>query len=89
MADPLPYSSRKPETTMSQENFLEQDTSFSLANENPGIRAKIIGVGGAGISLVDGLRFDDFQGVENLVVDVDSRALSDSLASQKLSFGRG
>jgi cell division protein FtsZ len=73
---------------MSQENFLEPDTSFSPDNENPGIRAKIIGVGGAGLSLVDGLRFDDFQGVENLAVDVDSRALSDSLASQKLAFGR-
>ena len=73
---------------MSQENFLDPNTSFSPANENPGIRAKIIGVGGAGLSLVDGLRFDDFHGVENLAVDVDSRALSDSIASQKLAFGR-
>ena len=73
---------------MSQENFLDQDTSFSPANENPGIRAKIIGIGGAGMSLVDGLRFDDFQGVDHLVMDVDGRALSDSIASEKLAFGR-
>ena len=53
---------------MSQENFLEPDPSFSPDNENPGIRAKIIGVGGAGLSLVDGLRFDDFMfwGVKKL-----------------------
>ena len=50
----------------------------------PGIRAKIIGVGGAGLSLVDGLRFDNFQSVEHLAVDVDSRALADSIAGEKL-----
>ena len=73
---------------MSQENLFDQETTFSPANENTGIRAKIIGVGGAGVSLVDGLRFDDFQGVELLAVDVDSRALADSIASEKLTFGR-
>ena len=73
---------------MSQENLFDQETTFSPANENTGIRAKIIGVGGAGVSLVDGLRFDDFQGVEHLAVDVDSRALADSIASEKLAFGR-
>ncbi len=52
------------------------------------MRAMIIGVGGAGISLVDGLRFDNFDYVQSLVVDVDVRALSDSLAAEKLSFGR-
>ena len=73
---------------MSQENLFDQETTFSPANDNTGIRAKIIGVGGAGVSLVDGLRFDDFQGVEHLAVDVDSRALADSIASEKLAFGR-
>ena len=73
---------------MSQENLFDQETTFSPANENTGIRAKIIGVGGAGVSLVDGLRFDDFQGVEHLAVDVDPRALADSIASEKLAFGR-
>ena len=73
---------------MSQENLFDQETTFSPANENTGIRAKIVGVGGAGVSLVDGLRFDDFQGVEHLAVDVDSRALADSIASEKLAFGR-
>ena len=73
---------------MSQDNLFPQETNFSPENEIPGIRAKIIGIGGAGLSLVDGLRFDNFQSVEHLAVDVDSRALSDSLAGEKLSFGR-
>ena len=73
---------------MSQENLFPKETNFSPENEIPGIRAKIIGIGGAGLSLVDGLRFDNFQSVEHLAIDVDSRALSDSIASEKLSFGR-
>ena len=43
----------------------------------------MIGVGGAGLSLVDGLRLDNFTGVEQLVIDVDARALADSIASEK------
>lgn len=73
---------------MSQEQLFSNDTNFSSDNEMPGIRAKIIGVGGAGLSLVDGLRFDNFQSVEHLAVDVDSRALADSIAGEKLFFGR-
>ena len=73
---------------MTQDNFLEQESVFSSNNEHPGIRAKIIGVGGAGLSLVDGLRLDNFQSVEQLAVDVDSRALADSIASEKLAIGR-
>ena len=73
---------------MTQDNFLEQKSVFSTSNEHPGIRAKIIGVGGAGLSLVDGLRLDNFQSVEQLALDVDSRALSDSIASEKLAIGR-
>ena len=69
---------------MSQEQLFSNDTNFSSDNEMPGIRAKIIGVGGAGLSLVDGLRFDNFQSVEHLAVDVDSRALADSIAGEKL-----
>jgi cell division protein FtsZ len=73
---------------MTQDNFLEQKSVFSSSNEHPGIRAKIIGVGGAGLSLVDGLRLDNFQSVEQLAVDVDTRALADSIASEKLAIGR-
>ncbi len=73
---------------MSQENFLDSDLSFSPANENPGIRVKVIGIGGAGLSLVDGLTLDNFHGVEQLAVDVDSRALQDCIASDKLLIGR-
>ena len=73
---------------MSQENLFSQETNFSPENELPGIRAKIIGIGGAGLSLIDGLCFDNFKSVEHLAIDVDSRALADSIASEKLSFGR-
>ena len=45
-------------TTMSQDSLFPKETSFSLPSDLSGIRAKVIGVGGAGISLVDGLRFD-------------------------------
>ena len=71
---------------MSQENFLESDLSFSPVNENCSIRVKVIG--GAGLSLVDGLTLDNFNGVEHLAVDVDSRALNDAISSDKLLIGR-
>tara|TARA_B100002019_G_scaffold70155_1_gene60373 strand:- start:3444 stop:4724 length:1281 start_codon:yes stop_codon:yes gene_type:complete len=70
---------------------MNQDTLFEEENtkENTyGIRAKIIGIGGAGISLVDGLRFDNFDCVDNLVIDVDMKAISETLASQKLCFSK-
>ena len=73
---------------MSQEDIFDQNPEFSPANENPAIRAKIIGVGGAGLSLVDGLRLDNFKGVEHLVIDVDARALGDSIADRKMPIGR-
>ena len=73
---------------MSQEDIFDQNPEFSPVNENPAIRAKIIGVGGAGISLVDGLRLDNFNGVDHLVIDVDSRALGDSIADRKMPIGR-
>ncbi len=72
---------------MAQENLFEQVNNPSFT-EPAGLRAMVIGVGGAGISLVDGLRFDNFDMVENMVIDVDARALADSLSSSKLSFGR-
>ena len=47
----------------------------------------MIGVG-AGLSLADGLRLDNFRGVEQLVIDVDARALADSIAAEKMAIGR-
>ena len=73
---------------MSQETFFDLDKNSPIQNDMYGLKAKVIGVGGAGISLVDGLRLDNFDAVENLVIDTDMKALADSLASQKLSFGR-
>jgi len=73
---------------MSQDNFLDMCPTYKSGMDGSHIRAKVIGVGGAGISLIDGLRFDNFDAVDNLALDVDLRTLSDSLASNKVSFGR-
>ena len=68
---------------------LFEDENIDSPTENAyGIRAKVIGVGGAGISLVDGLRFDNFDSVDNLALDVDMKAISESLASQKLCLSK-
>jgi cell division protein FtsZ len=72
---------------MLQQNFLEPGNNLN-SQDKLGLRSLIIGVGGAGISLVDGLRFDNFDFLQSLVIDVDVRTLSDSLAGEKLSFGR-
>jgi len=71
---------------MNQETLFDEEKCSNSCDNFYGIRAKVIGVGGAGISLVDGLRFDNFDSVDNLVVDVDMKAIGESLASQKLSF---
>ena len=73
---------------MNQESLFPEELNPSSYSELPSVKAKIIGLGGAGLSLVDGLRFDNFESVENLAIDVDNRALADSIASDKLSFGR-
>jgi cell division protein FtsZ len=71
---------------MNQDTLFDEDKYSNSCDNFYGIRAKVIGIGGAGISLVDGLRFDNFDSVDNLVVDVDMKAIGESLASQKLSF---
>ena len=73
---------------MTQENLFEKDSKNVSVHENTALKAKVIGVGGAGLSLVDGLRLDNFTGVEQLVIDVDARALADSIASEKMAIGR-
>ena len=73
---------------MTQENLFEKDARKVSVHENTALKAKVIGVGGAGLSLVDGLRLDNFTGVEQLVIDVDARALADSIASEKMAIGR-
>ena len=75
---------------MTQENFLEQQPQSFLGSDSEpkGIRVKVIGIGGAGISLVDGLTLDNFQGLEQLALDVDSRAINDAIAPDKLLIGR-
>ena len=75
---------------MTQENFLEQKPQSFLGSDSEpkSIRVKVIGIGGAGISLVDGLTLDNFQGLEQLALDVVSRAINDAIAPDKLLIGR-
>ncbi len=73
---------------MTQENLFEKDSTTVSLHENTMLKAKVIGIGGAGLSLVDGLRLDNFSCVEQLAVDVDARAIADSIASEKLAIGR-
>ncbi len=70
---------------------MSQQTMFHTASfraETSPIRAKIIGVGGAGCSLVDGLRFDGFDSVRAVAMDIDATNLSESMASEKVTLGR-
>ncbi len=73
---------------MNQDILFEEENLQCSSENSYGIRAKVIGVGGAGISLVDGLRFDNFDSVDNLVIDVDMKAVSESLASEKFCFSK-
>ncbi len=70
---------------MAQQNLFNI-TSFQT--DGSPIRAKIIGIGGAGLSLVDGLRLDGFDAVRTVALDVDAGALSESMASEKIPLGR-
>ncbi|SVB39994.1 uncharacterized protein METZ01_LOCUS192848, partial [marine metagenome] len=70
---------------MSQQNLF--NTTAFQTDGSP-IRAKIMGIGGAGLSLVDGLRLDGFDAVRTVALDVDVAALSDSIASEKVALGR-
>ena len=70
---------------MSQQNLF--NTTAFQADGSP-IRAKIMGIGGAGLSLVDGLRLDGFDAVRTVALDVDAATLSDSIASEKVALGR-
>jgi len=71
---------------MNQDTFFDDNSNPSSLENAYGIRAKVIGVGGAGISLVDGMRFDNFDSVDNVIIDVDMKAVSESLSSQKNFF---
>ena len=46
---------------MSQEKLFENNSETVSVHENTALKAKVIGIGGAGLSLVDGLRLDNFR----------------------------
>ncbi|WP_018970883.1 cell division protein FtsZ [Rubritalea marina] len=53
----------------------------------PNSQVKIVGVGGAGLNMIDRVMLDGMQGVELLALTCDSRSLSSSVASEKIQLG--
>ena len=71
---------------------MSQQTMFSSgsfqSDSSSSVRAKVFGIGGAGVSLVDGLCLDGFDAVRTIAVDVDADVLSDCIAAEKIPIGR-
>lgn len=53
----------------------------------PDSQVKIVGVGGAGLNMIDRVALDGMQGVELLALASDSRSLTSSVASEKVQLG--
>ncbi|MGJ8673185.1 cell division protein FtsZ [Rubritalea sp.] len=53
----------------------------------PDSQVKIVGVGGAGLNMIDRVALDGMQGVELLALASDSRSLTSSVASEKVQIG--
>lgn len=53
----------------------------------PNSQVKIVGVGGAGLNMIDRVMLDGMQGAELLALTCDSRSLSASVASEKIQLG--
>lgn len=62
---------------------------FSGEIPEPGLRIKIIGVGGAGTNAVDRLKLDNLAQVDLAGVNTDLQALSQSPLPEKVMIGRG
>jgi len=71
---------------------MSQQTMFTSgsfqSDSNSSVRAKVFGIGGAGVSLVDGLCLDGFDAVRTIAIDVDADVLSDCIAAEKIPIGR-
>ena len=53
----------------------------------PDSQVKIVGVGGAGLNMMDRVALDGMQGVELLALASDARTLSSSIAQEKVQLG--
>jgi cell division protein FtsZ len=53
----------------------------------PDSQVKIVGVGGAGLNMIDRVALDGMQGAELLALASDSRSLTSSVASEKVQLG--
>lgn len=62
--------------------------SASLPGEIPGVRIKIVGVGGAGTNAVDRLKLNCLAHVNLAVVNTDHKSLAASPVDEKLMIGR-
>ncbi|MFP4166893.1 MAG: cell division protein FtsZ [Opitutales bacterium] len=70
------------------ENKTEQDQAHLQEGEAGEVKIKIIGVGGAGVNVVDGLMLDGLQGVTRTVINTDAKVLGDSSDTEKFVLGR-
>lgn len=53
----------------------------------PDSQVKIVGVGGAGLNMIDRVALDGMQGAELLALASDARSLTSSVASEKIQLG--
>ncbi len=53
----------------------------------PDSQVKIVGVGGAGLNMIDRVALDGMQGAELLALASDARSLTSSVASEKVQLG--
>lgn len=68
---------------------MSDDTPLpSLENSTPGLRVKIIGVGGAGANTLDRLQLDEFPAVRRAVINTDAQALAKTPVAEKIIIGR-
>jgi len=67
---------------------LSADSLLPDPSAGTDLKIKIIGVGGAGSNVVDGLNLNDFGGVELAVMNTDVQALTNSKVTEKLVIGR-
>lgn len=54
----------------------------------PGVRVRVIGLGGGGSNAVDNLLRDDLLGISPVVVNTDAQALNEAKTAEKLLVGR-
>ncbi len=64
------------------------DTLFSESTAQGGLKIKILGLGGAGTNVVDGLKLDNLGDVRLAAINTDAQALNQSPIAEKLVIGR-